>query len=207
MNHNLFFCLKLLMQKDPLIQRMFKYFCSHRCCLPSGGDVFQQNLLLSEFVLCIVYFPIDWLSWKWSLNIVTVTLKLKQYVEILYVWIEKNISFSFFEEHQPWANNKRILFFFLRKTGPELTSMPIFLYIICGMPITAWLDEQCHVRTWIRNGRLRAGKAEHVHLTATPPGRSQNISDKITLMLKTIRKISQGTHITRQKYYQVSHKT
>ena len=32
--------------------------------------------------------------------------------------------------------------FFLRKTGPELTSVSIFLYFISGMPATAWLDKQ-----------------------------------------------------------------
>ena len=33
--------------------------------------------------------------------------------------------------------------FFLRKTGPGLTSVPIFLYFICGTPVTAWLDKWC----------------------------------------------------------------
>ena len=40
-----------------------------------------------------------------------------------------------------------ILLFLLRKTGPELTSLPIFLYFVCGMPATAWLNKQCHVCT------------------------------------------------------------
>uniref|UniRef100_A0A9L0JA77 Transcription factor 23 n=1 Tax=Equus asinus TaxID=9793 RepID=A0A9L0JA77_EQUAS len=31
--------------------------------------------------------------------------------------------------------------------GPELTSVPIFLYFICGMPTTAWPAKRCHVRT------------------------------------------------------------
>ena len=61
-----------------------------------------------------------------------------------------------------------ILFYFLRKispeltssanpplfaeeTGPELTSVPIFLYFICGMSATARLDKRCHVRTWDPN--------------------------------------------------------
>ena len=26
--------------------------------------------------------------------------------------------------------------------------MPIFLYILCGMPATAWLAQRCHVHTW-----------------------------------------------------------
>ena len=30
-------------------------------------------------------------------------------------------------------------FFFLRKISPELTSIPILLYFICGTPTTAWL--------------------------------------------------------------------
>ena len=33
-------------------------------------------------------------------------------------------------------------FSFLRKIGPELTSVPIFLYFICRTPATAWLDKQ-----------------------------------------------------------------
>ena len=32
---------------------------------------------------------------------------------------------------------------FLRKTGPELTSVPIFFYFICGTPATAWFAKQC----------------------------------------------------------------
>ena len=34
-------------------------------------------------------------------------------------------------------------FCFLRKVGPELTSMPIFIYFLCGTPATAWLDKLC----------------------------------------------------------------
>ena len=29
--------------------------------------------------------------------------------------------------------------------------MPIFLYFICGMHATAWLDKRCRVRTWDSN--------------------------------------------------------
>ena len=59
-----------------------------------------------------------------------------------------------------------------RKTGPELTSVPIFLYFICGMPTTAWLAKRCHVCTWDLNRRTpRSTEAEHVHLPAVPPGR------------------------------------
>ena len=37
--------------------------------------------------------------------------------------------------------------FLLKKTGPELTSTPIFLHFTCGMPTTAWRAKWCHVRT------------------------------------------------------------
>ena len=42
---------------------------------------------------------------------------------------------------------KSKIFLFLRKTGPELTSVPIFFYFICGTPTTAWLDKRRHVCT------------------------------------------------------------
>ena len=35
------------------------------------------------------------------------------------------------------------LFFFLRKTGPERTSVPIFLYFIRGTPDSAWFHKRC----------------------------------------------------------------
>ena len=41
----------------------------------------------------------------------------------------------------------------LRKTGPELTSMPIFFYFICGTPTTAWHAKRCHVCTQDPNRR------------------------------------------------------
>ena len=34
-------------------------------------------------------------------------------------------------------------FIYLRKISPELTSVPIFLYLICGTSATAWLDKWC----------------------------------------------------------------
>ena len=32
---------------------------------------------------------------------------------------------------------------FAEEAGPELTSMTIFLYFVCGTPVTAWLDKGC----------------------------------------------------------------
>ena len=36
-----------------------------------------------------------------------------------------------------------INFLFLRKAGPELTSVTIFFYFICELPATAWLNKWC----------------------------------------------------------------
>ena len=63
-----------------------------------------------------------------------------------------------------------ILLFLLRKTGPELTFLPIFLYFTCGMSTTAWLAKRCHVRTRNLNQRNPAAEVERVNLTAAPPG-------------------------------------
>ena len=65
--------------------------------------------------------------------------------------------------------------FLLRKPGPELTSLPIFLYFICGMPDTAWRDKQCHVRTRDRTSEPRAAEKQNVR-TAAPPGWPQERS-------------------------------
>ena len=59
----------------------------------------------------------------------------------------------------------------LRKTGTELTSMPIFFYFLCGMPTTAWLSPSgAMFAPRIRTGEARAAKVEGGHLTAEPPG-------------------------------------
>ena len=52
--------------------------------------------------------------------------------------------------------------------------MPILLYFICGMPTTAWLAKQCHVRTWDPNwgtpGRWRGkGTLNHCAIRPAPP--------------------------------------
>ena len=60
-----------------------------------------------------------------------------------------------------------ILLFLPRKTVPELTSVPIFLYFIRGMP--AWLAKQCHVCTRDPKWQTPAAEAECVHLTTAPP--------------------------------------
>ena len=67
---------------------------------------------------------------------------------LLMLFLPKALPDSFYPK---WflaiALRSTFLLFFLRKISPELTSMPIFLYFICGTPTTAWLAKQCHVRT------------------------------------------------------------
>ena len=63
-----------------------------------------------------------------------------------------------------------ILLFLLGKTGTELTSVPIFLYFICGTPATAWLDKRCHVHTQDPNLRTLGCEAEREHLTSASLG-------------------------------------
>ena len=62
------------------------------------------------------------------------------------------------------------LLFLLRKTGPELTSMPIFLYFICGTPTTAWLAKRCHVHTQDPNRQTPGCQGGRAHLIDVPPG-------------------------------------
>ena len=68
-----------------------------------------------------------------------------------------------------------ILLFLLRKTGPELTSVPIFLYFIYGMPTTAWL---CQAVPCLPPGSKPvnpgAPKCKHANLPAAPPCRPLN---------------------------------
>ena len=60
------------------------------------------------------------------------------------------------------------------KTGPELSSVPVFLYFICGIPTTAWLlPSGAMSAPWIRTGEPLATQAERAHLTAVPPGQPQ----------------------------------
>ena len=56
----------------------------------------------------------------------------------------------------------------LRKTGSELTSLPIFLCFICGTTTTAWLAKRCHVHTRDPNQRTPGHWVEGANL-ATPP--------------------------------------
>ena len=77
----------------------------------------------------------------------------------------------FFEEDYSWASYCQSSSFLLRKPGPELTSMPIFLYCIRGTPTTAWRAKRCHVHTRDSNCWTPGlGEAECVNLTAMSLG-------------------------------------
>ena len=62
-------------------------------------------------------------------------------------------------------------FFCLRKLSAELTSMPVLLYFVCGMPPRHgwWVEE---VRAWDPNPQTRATKAERVELEPLGHGAS-----------------------------------
>ena len=63
-----------------------------------------------------------------------------------------------------------LLFFCLTKISPELTSVPIFLYFVCGTPATAWL-EGCEGHTWDLNQwtlGCQSGVHELNHYTTRP---------------------------------------
>ena len=71
----------------------------------------------------------------------------------------------------------------LREPGPELTAVPIFLHFIHGMPTTAWLAKQWHVRTQDPNREPRAAEVEGAHLTAVPRGRPLNVFLLLTIFM------------------------
>ena len=74
------------------------------------------------------------------------------------------------------AANPFFFFFWRRKTGPELTFMPIFLYFTCGTtPTTAWRAKQCHVRTRAPNRRAPGRQSGTCALTTAPSGRPQRL--------------------------------
>ena len=68
-------------------------------------------------------------------------------------------------------NNIFTTFLFLRKIGPELTSMPTFLYFMCRMPVTAWIDKWCigpHLGPELANPGPQSGAHELNHYASRP---------------------------------------
>ena len=98
--------------------------------------------------------------------------KLKSFILVgnffFYTWF-----FCFvFEEDQPWATIcRQSLLFLLRKAGPELTSVPIFLYFLyVGCLPQHGLMSSAMSAPGIQTGGPRAAKAERVNLTTVPLG-------------------------------------
>ena len=63
-----------------------------------------------------------------------------------------------------------IIFLSLRKSHPELTSVAMFLYFVCGVPPQHGLMNSVSVRTWDGTCKRWATEAEHVNLTTMPVG-------------------------------------
>ena len=59
----------------------------------------------------------------------------------------------------------------VRKSGPELTSVTIFLYVVCGTPPQHGLMSGARSVPRIWNCEPQATKAEYANSTAVPPGR------------------------------------
>ena len=58
----------------------------------------------------------------------------------------------------------------MRKIGPELTSVPIFLYFVSGMPPQHGLMSGVYVLTQIGTHEPQAAEVDLVNVTTMPPG-------------------------------------
>uniref|UniRef100_A0A9L0RH93 Peptidase S1 domain-containing protein n=2 Tax=Equus caballus TaxID=9796 RepID=A0A9L0RH93_HORSE len=72
-----------------------------------------------------------------------------------------------------------IMLFLLRKTGPDLTLVPFFLYFICGLPATAWLDKPCVGPHPGYNPGSRSRTCELNHCTTRPAPRMHSVKDSV----------------------------
>ena len=75
--------------------------------------------------------------------------------------------FFFLRKISPKLTSAASPLFLLRKTGPELISVPIFLCFICGKH---GLSSSAMSPPGIRTPEPRATEAEYANLTAVPPG-------------------------------------
>ena len=98
---------------------------------------------------------------------------------------------TWLQENHWLGRMNKIFLFFWRKTGSELTSMPIFLYFICGMPTTAWLDKQCiSPSSGSAPGEPWAAAAECANLTTMPLGPPQVFLFNEAIKVGAVRKAS-----------------
>uniref|UniRef100_A0A9L0RZF1 Perilipin n=1 Tax=Equus caballus TaxID=9796 RepID=A0A9L0RZF1_HORSE len=84
----------------------------------------------------------------------------------------------------------------LSLTGPELTSIPIFLYFICGTPTPAWRAKQCRVRTRDLNPRTlgrQSGTCElNCCVTRPAPPLLKNVQFEEFYKYKQMETVKQG---------------
>ena len=69
--------------------------------------------------------------------------------------------------------------------GPELTSVPVFLYFICGTPVTAWLDKRCVylcLGSEPANLRCRSRTCELNHYTMGPAAIFDHFDEQNTII-------------------------
>ena len=89
-------------------------------------------------------------------------------------WLSSDIYLFFSVNFRVcWSSlikNSIEIFFFLRNISPELTSVPIFLYFICGMPTTAWGAKRCHVPTRDPNRRTPGHQSRRCALNCCANG-------------------------------------
>ena len=109
--------------------------------------------------LCPYFTPMDPIPCTKSLLCVMVSV-VSIFLTGLFVRLFFWFIFLFFWGRLALSQLLPIFLFSLRKTGPELTSMPIFLYFVCGTPTTGWCVKRCHVRTrdlnqWTPGSRSR----------------------------------------------------
>ena len=97
--------------------------------------------------------------WNFRLNTTEgLPVRTRLALGIIKAWVSFTLGFGLFPSRSLYSfffwgrlavgeHLLPILLFLLRKTGPELTSVPIFLYFICGMPAPLWVAKRCHVCT------------------------------------------------------------
>ena len=79
--------------------------------------------------------------------------------------------YLFCEEDWLWAvNHCQSSFFRLRKIVAELTSVPVFLYFVYGMPPEHGLMSSATSMPGVQTCEPWATDAEHMNLTTIPPG-------------------------------------
>ena len=130
-------------------------------CCQCNVHFWDHPTLLLEALDAGVFWISLWIAWYshciFPLYLSYLTLFILKW-EMDLKWILSTIS-GYLLYNENLSPNSHLFIYFLRKISPELTSaaspplfaeedwpwtsMPISLYVICGMPTTAWLDKWC----------------------------------------------------------------